>query len=498
MNPVKKIILSCLVGLALAFAFDALFLDLMECPLTDQISLIVIPAACFGYLVYSVGWTRADIAQRIRKIKSVRLSLDSKAISSFLRDNVPGLILALVFWGVYFYLGLRLNSPHLETVDNYFDADNTSWMRRIAFPEGSQMEMRGPHPLAYFIIRPLGWFLNLFTHSPYLSAVLLNSLTGGVCVFLTWLLVRHRSRDRVYAILIAALLGLSTSHLLFGSVIESYIFSAAALIGFFLLLQTQTESLSGAVSLSLLTFGITLTNFAQNLIGFFISRPRWRETIRFAGLTISLGVILSLLHAAWYPSSLLFFLPSSAQGEEEFTFSILKDPAWKAIGRVILLVRTTLLYSVVAPRPYVFMQEVGGTFPRFNFFKISPGEFAYSSYAGIGNVLIIAWALILFAAGVVFFWNLISTRRAGLHLAFAVCLLLNFVLHLNYGYEPFLYSPDWTYALICFVAFGLAPFAKHRWLPAGLLAFLLLLAYNQWLFFRFIFDTISPFLGQGG
>jgi hypothetical protein len=290
------------------------------------------------------------------------------------------------------------------------------------------------------------------------------------------------------------LLGLSTSHLVLGSIIESYIFSAAALIGFFLLLQTRKESTGSLVAMSLLTFGITLTNFIQNLIGFIVSRPGWKDVFRFCALTISLGVLLSLLHAVWYPSSKLFFLPSDAQAEEEFAISVFHDPSWRAIGRVMLLVRTILLYSVVAPHPYVFTQEVGGTFPRFNFFNISPETYRFSSYSGLGNILVFAWAVLLLVAGVFFIRNMIRTRKADLSLAFALCLLYNFLLHLNYGYEPFLYSPDWTYALIFFVAFGLAPLANYRLFQAGLFAFLVLLVYNQWQFFKFVLDTISPFL----
>jgi hypothetical protein len=104
---------------------------------------------------------------------------------------------------------------------------------------------------------------------------------------------------------------------------------------------------------------------------------------------------------------------------------------------------------------------------------------------------------LLLIAGTLFIWNLIRTRKADLSFAFALCLLFNFVLHLNYGYEPFLYSPDWTYALIFFVALGLAPLAKFRWFQVGLLLFLILLAYNQWHFIEFIFNTVQPFIGQG-
>jgi hypothetical protein len=71
-------------------------------------------------------------------------------------------------------------------------------------------------------------------------------------------------------------------------------------------------------------------------------------------------------------------------------------------------------------------------------------------------------------------------------------------LHLSYGYEPFLYSPDWAYALIFFVALSLAPLAKYRLFQGGMLVFLILLAYNQIQFIQFIYKTIAPFYSWSG
>ncbi len=492
-NLISKIFISLLIGLGLAFGFNSLFLGLASRPTVDQALLLFFSTAAFGYLAFSLLESRHRILDSLR-LKS--MAFDREKMIFFLRESMAGLLLAIVFFTIYTYIGLKLNHPRIDTVDNFLDADNSSWMARIAEPGGSRLEMRGPHPFAYFIFRPFGMLLNVFTQNPALSAILLNTFAGSLGVFLAWVFIKNQTKNRVYALLIASLLGLSTAHIFFGSVIETYIFSAAALIGFFLLLQTRKDSMSALVMVSVLTFGITLTNFFQSFVGFVTSRPRFRDIIRFAGLAISFGVVLSLLHVVLYPSSQLFFLPTDVQGEAEFQISVFNDPAWRAVGRVILLVRTMLLYTVIAPRPYVFGEEVGGTFPRFNFFKIMPGTYSFSSYDGLGNVLVIAWAALLLAAGVFFLRDLVRTRKVDLRLAFVLCLLFNFTLHLNYGYEPFLYSADWAYALIFFVGLSLAPLAANRIFQGGLLIFLILLAYNQFQFFEFIFQTIAPFIAR--
>ncbi len=489
-----KIFVSALFAFTLALAFNFFFLNLLEKSSADQILLMAFSTTALGYLIFSL-W-EADF-----NITPPRIEFSS--IKTFFKENMHGIVLALLFFAIYTSIGLRLNFPNSDTTDNFLDADNYPWMQRISASDGFKYEMRGPHPFAYFIFRPLGLALNLFTQNPPLSSILLNTFTGALCVLFAWMLIKRQFQDSIYALLIASLLGLSAAHIFLGSVVETYIFSAATMVVFFLLLQSEKSSTSSLLGLSLLTFGITLTNVAQNFIGFIIQNLKvsrksfWASTkgiIHFIGLTISLGVLLSLIHAAVYPSAKLFFLLSDNQAEKDFAYSIFDEPAWRAFGRVLLLVRTTFLYAIIAPKPYVFYEEVGGSFPRFNFFKIAPGTFSYSAYNGLGNILVIAWALLLLAAGVTFLVNLIRTKKIDLSLTFALCVLFNFLLHINYGYEPFLYSPDWTYALIFFVAFALSPLAKNRFFQGGLFVFLILLAYNQLQFFQFIFETITPYL----
>ena len=171
-------------------------------------------------------------------------------------------------------------------------------------------------------------------------------------------------QDPIYALLIASLLGLSTAHIFFGSVVETYIFSAAALIGFVLILQKRTEFhvcacgderchfwdyASRTLSKTLSAFLFLFLNISQ------VKRQRplgslLNKIFRFTALTLSFGIVISLIHAAWYPSSKLFFLLSDAQAEEEFAFSIFQEPTWRAVGRAMLLVRTILLYTVIAPQ----------------------------------------------------------------------------------------------------------------------------------------------------
>jgi hypothetical protein len=521
MFPLKKInlplrlFISTVLALAIAFAFDTIFLKLLGRPRIDQISLFVVSTAALGYLIFSL-WGIAIESGGLH-ITVPKIQFNGAAILSSFREHWPGIALSSLFFAVYTHFGLLINFANSDTTDNFFEADNYPWMYRIAVPNGYLYDMRAPHPFAYFIFRPLGWLFNRFSPTPWLSAILLTALAGALCVFLAWLFIKRQFQNPIYALLIASLLGLSTAHLFFGSVIETYIFSAAAMIGFILVLQKNKDSLFAPVTMSVLTFGITITNFVQNFIGFFVtqaikffspaSQPGetkktfwdyFTKIFRFTALTLSIGIVISLIHAAFYPTSRLFYVPTDAAIESDYSLPTFKGPMWRIIGRIILLIRTILMYTVVAPIPHVSGKEVGAWLPYFNFFKLTPEIYSYSSYTGLGRIVIAVWIILLFTSVVFFLWNLIRTRKMDLSLVFVICILFNFVLHLSYGFESFLYSPDWAYALIFFVALSLGPLAKNRLFQVGMLVFLILLAYNQIQFFQFVLATIAPFYGRGG
>ncbi len=472
------------VSLIGSYGINSYFFDLMTRSPIDQKLMIFFLACALTFILFMV-WI--DGLKTGWKWNPPRLTPDS------LLDNLPGIVLAILFCLVYLRFAVTLNNFGVGQVDNLFDADVASWMRRISFEDVRDFEMRGPHPFTYFIFRPFGLTLNLFTNDPTFSAILFNALAGGLCVYLMWLLVKRKFGSKTYAFLMAFFLGASASHFCFGSVIETYIYSALVLLLFILLAEREGTSIFALVAVGVVTFGITLTNFVQNLFGFIVSRPRWKEIIRFAGWAISISLILTYLHAYFYPASKLFFLVPDVQNEDKFFLDIFILPDWMIEGRLFYLARTVLLYSVIAPKVFILTTEVGSTIPEFRFYKISPGVFHQTNYDGLGQILVIIWALMLAVSGAVFLWRFFREKKIEMPLAFALCLLFNFAIHVNYGQELFLYSPDWTYALILFAAYGLSPFAKNRLFQAAMLAFLVLLAYNQWNFMSIILRSLEEY-----
>ena len=220
MKKLFSIILIAFFSLGLAFGFNIAFLNLLERPAKDQALLLFFLTCSFAFIFHKlfiegVNW-------------KVHANFKIEITSQTIRENIIGILLAILFFGVYLFFSLQFLPIAEVQVDNLFDADTSSWMRRISSPDVKDFQMRGPHPFTYFIFRPFGLFLNLFTKDPPLSAVLLNTLVGALCIFLVWIFFRRQFRNKIYAALVASLLGISASHLFLSSVVETYIFSAFA------------------------------------------------------------------------------------------------------------------------------------------------------------------------------------------------------------------------------------------------------------------------------
>jgi hypothetical protein len=203
---------------------------------------------------------------------------------------------------------------------------------------------------------------------------------------------------------------------------------------------------------------------------------------------------LAFIQHALYPSSEPFYAISNLTGESVYRYELFEVPASVAVSRANVIFRNIALFSVVAPRPLVFLEELGCTFPCFNTIRYYRGAYQYASYIGFGSLLARTWFILLIAAGGLFAWKLLeSPREASLQAALALNLLFNFVLHMNYGDDPLLYSPNWTYALVLFFGIAFEKSADKKWFQSALLIFLTALMFNNLEFLRKVLEAVLPF-----
>ncbi len=127
-------------------------------------------------------------------------------------------------------------------------------------------------------------------------------------------------------------------------------FSATALLLFLLLLQRDEKKLTYLVPAGLLSFGITMTNFAQTCILFFMTSPRVKTILKYITLVMAFALLLAYVQHVLYPSSQPFYIPASYSQEKYYQFNLLEAKPESVIARANVFARAISLFSVVAPR----------------------------------------------------------------------------------------------------------------------------------------------------
>ncbi len=411
----------------------------------------------------------------------------------FLRENAQGLVLFAAFFVIYFVLAHVFNRADFNNNNVFFAADTHNWRLRIASVDGYLMQMRSIHPLAFLILRPWAFALSLILQTDLFNAVrVFVALVGAGSVFLVWTFIKNSTGSGAHAFLFAFIFGTSTSQLLFNSVTETYIFSGFLIILFFVLLQKRVK-FPWLVLTGIGIFGVTISNLLQASIGYLLVELKVKRVAIFLVLVMVISTGLGFVHQAMYPDSVAFYDTTDSGGEFQGYLRSAQEEGW--LWRSKLVSSDMFLFSVVAPQPFyqTYHKEGRDIFPKFNFMQ---GD-RLSQYVGVGKVAVWLWLGILFAAIAYFIQSL---RKQGFSeanrfvLAFVVCLGFNFLFHLVYGFEPFLYSSDWSYALVFFVALASRPLAKNNWAQGALIVFLGLLTLNNLTFLYSLMNGISPFV----
>src|SRR5687768_914800 len=317
----------------------------------------------------------------------------------FLQENLPGVLLALFFFFTYFTFAESINFPEFRTLDQFFDTDISAWLARLTSTTRQDVSMvRAVHPAVLLFLRPLVWFISIFLNGDRLHAIFfLHALAAASCVLLAWLIVKRASGNTTYSLIMASLLGASTSHLLLGSMFETYIYSALALIFFAFLVHRENTSLKFTVPAGVLVFGITLSNFIQTCILYFLKQPNIKVMIKYVIMVVVIILMLNILQIWLYPNAKPVFVPANLLIEQRYRFNVFGF-SWRAIARFSLIVRAILLYGIVAPKPYILTKELGANFPNFRTFQITIGEFHVAGYTGLADVTVKFWMIIFATA----------------------------------------------------------------------------------------------------
>ncbi|HCR70826.1 MAG TPA: hypothetical protein DIW23_05235 [Anaerolineae bacterium] len=391
---------------------------------------------------------------------------------SFIDKNINGVLLSLTFFSIYFLLANIFNQPLFNFDDIFFDTDAKLYRSRFGTENYEDVYWRTVHPFILIIVRPWGNLISIFLKSNLLYAsFVLIALTGALAVFLVWYFVKEKASNSLYALLIASLFGASTSQLIFGSIIESYGFLGTTAIIFIILLLKNAPMWTYVVT-GLAAFGITISNIAQTGIAhFMVKRDVW-QLVKYGLIVGALIIPLNLLNNFIYPEAHPYLWDvSTLQYEEKNVFPI-------EIQRANYLVRVMAFNSFVAPYPILFKEDIP-FIKIWMFLATTKGELRVAEYKdSFSSFVVYLWAGFMLL-GIVLFLKNIFKQDNRFQFAFILITLFSFALHMRYGRDVFLYSSNWTYAIILFLALAWKELANKLWFQITLLVFIFLLLINN-------------------
>jgi hypothetical protein len=351
-------------------------------------------------------------------------------------------------------LTLHLRVPRLfARLDLVFDADVPSRIIDLTRVGGAHYRTQ-VHPLFVLVLNPLGLLLRAALRalgiepSGRLAAMLLTSAAAAAGVTLLFLWLRRASAGGS-SLLWALLFGFSASQMVFGALPETGVFSGLSLIAVFFVVSDPGRSAASRLAVSIACFGMALTNLGA----VFTARAEalwnqgWRRAVGAAAALVVLTVVATAPLAAlqlWiYPRTVAFYDWSGLARDDHMSFyrpSSVGDGLFHLVdlGAHLVLFNLAALHLEVHGEP--------GN-PTLDFPRASWGAFRPAGLAHAG-----VWIAILASA----VFGLISSRRGlkGPIRAVFLWLAMNAALHSVFGLSLFLYSCQWTFAVVAFAALG--------------------------------------------
>jgi hypothetical protein len=384
------------------------------------------------------------------------------------RGVPPRLALALGagFAAAYLALGIHLHvhAPRLfARLDLAFDADVPSRIIDLTRAGGAHYRTQ-LHPLFVLLLNPIGLAVRALLRglgtesSGRLAAIVLCALAGGTGVALFARLVGAWSASRAAAVAWSLVFGLSASQLVFASLPETFVFSGTTLLAVAVVVGDPRTRPPSRLLVAIASFGMAVSNLGA--VGLARLEAAWsegagralRSAVLLAITTIAATVPLAALQLFLYPRTVPFYAVGGVARDDHLSF-YRPASAGDLAARLVDVGAHLAFFNLAAPR--LLVHGAGTEWPTVDFPAAGPGAFRA---AGAAHAL--AWAAVLAVA-------LPGILRAGTSLpsparALLSWLALHVLLHSVFGLSLFLYSCQWTFAVVALAALGF-----DRWVAAA-------------------------------
>lgn len=347
---------------------------------------------------------------------------------------------------LYFGIGLAFleTGVFLDDAD-LFDADIRRVVHDLARRDGWHYRTK-VHPLFVLFFNPLGLALKTWLVRPRPVALLLNAAAAALGVVLFRELLARVGVERSRARLWTAVFILSASQLFFGVFPETFAFSGASLLLLFVVFAASHPSRPRAFLAALVAFGVTTVNLVAALLLVLLRQPAGTPPRKALGRVAAFGaavvltaMALSLVQKSYSSRTELFFLPSSYTEEADYTFRPQSVAA--VVERAADLARSVLFTSLAAPSLAVRWPDKLPPLVRFGWWDLASAAHA------------VVWMGLVLAG--VTAWRRREWRALPLVRALALWLGFNLAVYSFYGTTFFLYSSEWTFAVLALAACAL-------------------------------------------
>jgi hypothetical protein len=351
------------------------------------------------------------------------------------------------------------------------------------------------------MFNPAARLVNKVISDPYVVTSLFCALFGALCVLGCAYLFYQLAVPWPRSLLYAGLFGLTSTNLIFSTIPDTYIFSAAGLIALLIAVVRKPPVWVWAI-ISVYLVGINLVNAAFIVIAITYAKlikgsngqwlPRWSDVksrskqtfiVKFLAQSVALFLGLVVIQKV----ALNFWLLSRPREPlKDIQYLFLPETFTEAGVKLINLGEHLFYFNILAPLPKL-VQHLRNP----DILLVSFRESNLLDYPAIAWPGLLIWTAILGLAT----WAIIKYRlfNSPIVKITIVSLLANAVIFFLYGDDIMLYACEWTFFLIVMVALGLEKFIQgQKQIQANsLLALFLTLVflnnlYFQWQMFAFI------------
>jgi len=414
---------------------------------------------------------------------------------NFIKENLPGIYAGLIIFLANLILARAINSLAFNIHSIIFEADAEPWLAILGYPEGEDVN-RAVHPLMLIVWRPFTRFIGLFMGDNwFLSSMISIALISGASVTMAWIFIKRIVRNDTYAFIFSVFFGVTASHLLFGSITETYVFGMATLVYFMLLIQADEKRFSVLIPAGLMVFGVTITNIGQSMVGLFFKKFGFWRLVKYGIILLAFGIALTAFVSMVYPDNQTFFyVPQDISFEARFSEPVYAAETNQLETRAKVVFNNIFLYGAIGPTPVeIFTDKKLGT-PKIKFLTYFWKDQVPAQYEGLANIPLALWIISMLAA-VFYFIKNIRSENTPLLLSLLGGIAFNFILHMNYGDEIFLYTSYFTFLVVFFVAAALKDLANQKWFHYAFTIFLIMAMINNLRFIFVIMDGLAPYYG---